>query len=90
MKAGGHFNPQGGPHGSHSSAARHAGDLPPLKANKAGRGNVQGEFAMISVGGGSGNIVGRTLIVHADPDDFRTQPTGNSGARIACGVIKAG
>jgi len=90
MKAGGHFNPGGGPHAHPSSGSRHAGDLPALKANKAGRGNVQGEFDMISVGGGSGNIIGRTLVVHADPDDYKTQPTGNSGARIACGVIKAG
>jgi len=90
MKAGGHFNPYGTPHGAHGSATRHAGDLPSLKANKRGRANVQGEFELISVGGGAGNIIGRTLVVHADPDDFRTQPTGNSGARIACGVIQAG
>ena len=47
------------------------------------------ELVGLSIGSGAGNIVGRTVIVHADPDDFRTQPTGNSGERIACGVIKA-
>jgi Cu-Zn family superoxide dismutase len=45
---------------------------------------------VITVGSGPGNIVGRGLIVHADPDDFKTQPTGNAGARIACGVIREG
>ena len=44
----------------------------------------------ISIGKGPGNIVGRGLIIHADPDDYKTQPTGNAGARVACGVIKAG
>jgi Cu-Zn family superoxide dismutase len=88
MSAGGHFNPFGKPHGPQGSANRHAGDLPSLKANKAGRANVQVELDQISVTPGPGSIVGRALIVHADPDDFKTQPTGNAGARLACGVIK--
>jgi Cu-Zn family superoxide dismutase len=88
MSAGGHFNPHGKPHGRPDSKDRHAGDLPSLKANKQGRANVQVEVDMISVAPGPGSIVGRAVIVHADPDDFKTQPTGNAGARLACGVIR--
>ena len=88
MSAGGHFNPFGKAHGPQGSANRHAGDLPSLKANKAGRANVQVELDQISVTPGPGSVVGRAVIVHADPDDFKTQPTGNAGARLACGVIK--
>ena len=88
MSAGGHFNPHGKPHGHPSSAQRHAGDLPSLKANKRGRANVQVEVDQITVTQGPGSVVGRAVIVHAAPDDYKTQPTGNAGARLACGVIK--
>jgi superoxide dismutase, Cu-Zn family len=90
MSTKGHFNPHGKPHGEPTSAERHAGDLPALKAGKDGRAKVDVTLDVISIGQGPGNIVGRGLIIHADPDDYRTQPTGNAGARIACGVIKAG
>ena len=90
MSAKGHFNPHGKPHGAHTSGERHAGDLPSLRANKQGRANIQIDLDMISVTPGPASIIGRGLIVHADPDDFKTQPTGNAGARIACGVIQAG
>jgi Cu-Zn family superoxide dismutase len=88
MSAKGHFNPLGKPHGPQGGAERHAGDLPALKANKAGRAKVDVEVDIITVRPGPTSIVGRALIVHADADDYRTQPTGNAGARIACGVIK--
>ena len=90
MSAKGHFNPLGKPHGHPGSAERHAGDLPALKANKAGRANVQVDLDLITVTPGPASIVGRGLIVHAAPDDYKTQPTGNAGARIACGVIQPG
>ena len=90
MSAKGHFNPLGKPHGHYGSAERHAGDLPVLKANKAGRANVQVDLDIITVTPGPASIIGRGLIVHAAPDDYKTQPTGNAGARIACGVIQAG
>jgi Cu-Zn family superoxide dismutase len=90
MKTGGHFNPYGKPHGHHGSAERHAGDLPSLRANKDGRANLQVEMDLITLRPGKANIIGRALVIHADPDDYKTQPTGNSGARIACGVIQAG
>jgi len=90
MSAKGHFNPQGKPHGNPASGERHAGDLPALKAGKDGRAKIDVTLDVISIGQGPGNIIGRGLIIHADPDDYKTQPTGNAGARIACGVIKAG
>ena len=90
MSTKGHFNPLGKPHGHPGSAERHAGDLPALKANKAGRANVQVDLDIITVTPGPASVIGRGLIVHADPDDYKTQPTGNAGARIACGVIQPG
>jgi superoxide dismutase, Cu-Zn family len=88
MSAKGHFNPFGKPHGHPGSAERHAGDLPVLKADKSGRAKVDVELDTITVTPGPASIVGRGLIVHADPDDYKTQPTGNAGARIACAVIQ--
>ena len=90
MSAKGHFNPYGKPHASPTTAERHAGDLPPLKAAKNGRAKIDVTLDVITLRPGPASIIGRGLIIHADPDDFKTQPTGNSGARIACGVIKAG
>jgi superoxide dismutase, Cu-Zn family len=86
--AGGHFNPDGKPHGP-QSADHHAGDLPALKADA--QGQVDQKFMLMGVGlaGGPLSVVGRAVIVHAQADDYVTQPTGNSGARIACGVIAA-
>jgi Cu-Zn family superoxide dismutase len=89
MSAGGHFNPHGKPHGHPSSGERHAGDLPSLTANKQGRANIQVEVDGLTVTPGPASVVGRAVIVHADPDDYKTQPTGNAGARLACGVITA-
>lgn len=90
MSAKGHFDPLGKPHGHPKSTQRHAGDLPALKANKAGRAKVVADMDIITVAPGPTSIVGRGLIVHAGPDDYKTQPTGNAGARLACGVIQAG
>ena len=90
MSAKGHFNPFGKPHGKPGTPERHAGDLPSLKAAKNGRAKVDVQVDGISVTGGPGNIVGKAVIVHASPDDYTTQPTGNAGARLACGVIRAG
>ena len=90
MSAKGHFNPHGKPHGDPKSAERHAGDLPSLKAGKDGRAKLDVTIDQVTLTPGPASIVGRGLIIHADPDDYKTQPTGNAGARIACGVIKAG
>jgi Cu-Zn family superoxide dismutase len=90
MSTKGHFNPHGKPHGNPTAGERHAGDLPPLKAGNDGRAKLDVIMDVITLRPGPANIIGRGLIIHADPDDFKTQPTGNAGARIACGVIKAG
>ena len=87
MSAGGHFNPTGQPHGSHAMAAHHAGDVPSLQADASGVARLSFESAAIAVGSGANDVVGKGLIVHRDPDDFMTQPTGNSGPRLACAVI---
>jgi Cu-Zn family superoxide dismutase len=88
MSAGGHFNPHGKPHASPAGADRHAGDLPMLQADGSGNAALTVEVDAITVGSGAADVVGRAVIVHKDPDDFTTQPTGNSGARVACGVIR--
>jgi Cu-Zn family superoxide dismutase len=89
MSTKGHFNPHAKVHARHDNPERHAGDLPSLKADKDGRAKVDAVLDVITVRAGPASVVGRGLIVHADPDDFKTQPTGNAGARIACGVIRA-
>ena len=86
MSTGGHFNPTNKPHGP-QDAEHHAGDLPSLKADSNGVAEGVYTVAGISIGSGVADIVGKGLIVHAQPDDYKTQPTGNSGARIACAVI---
>ena len=87
MSTGGHFNPDGQPHGKHAGMAHHAGDLPSLRADASGAAKFSFESTRISVGSGAANILGRGLIVHRDPDDYTTQPTGNSGPRLACAVV---
>jgi Cu-Zn family superoxide dismutase len=89
MSAKGHFNPAAKPHGNPASPEHHAGDLPALKADKSGRARLEAELDGVTLAPGPNSIVGRAVIIHADPDDYTTQPTGNSGARLACGVIKA-
>jgi Cu-Zn family superoxide dismutase len=88
MSAKGHFNPLDKPHGDPASSERHAGDLPMLRADASGNAKLDAELDTITVAAGPTSIVGRGLIVHADPDDFKTQPTGNAGARLACAVIQ--
>jgi len=87
MSTGGHYNPGGHRHGSYARGEHHAGDLPSLKADAHGVARFAFESTSISVGSGSNDIVGHGLIVHRDPDDYTTQPTGNSGPRLACAVI---
>ena len=90
MSAGGHFNPAGKPHGHHGAAERHVGDMPNLKADAYGNANATFEVSGMSIGSGAADIVGKGLIVHRDPDDYKSQPAGNAGPRLACAVIRRG
>ena len=85
--AGGHFNPSGAVHAGPDGAQRHAGDLGNLTADAGGVAVYRVQVSGIDLNAGSDNIIGRAVIVHANADDLRTQPSGNSGARIACGLI---
>lgn len=89
MSAAGHFNPGGKPHAHHGQAERHAGDMPNLQADASGVARLSWNSALLSVAAGQASVIGRSVIVHRDPDDYRSQPAGNSGPRLACGVIAA-
>jgi Cu-Zn family superoxide dismutase len=87
--AGGHFNPTGAPHGAPSAAEHHAGDLGNIEANAEGQAEVNIHANGVSLEEAAPNsIKGKAVIVHAAADDLQTQPTGNAGARLACGVIQ--
>ncbi len=86
MSAGGHWNPAGMPHGAPGSVRRHAGDFGNLTANSKGRAYLKFVDPILTMDGPS-SIIGRAVVVHAQADDMVTQPTGNSGGRVACGVI---
>src|SRR5690606_18183626 len=87
--AGSHFNPAGAQHGRAGSGAHHGGDMDNLASNAEGVAVVDRHLHGVTLGGGAANdIAGRAVIVHADADDYHSQPTGNAGARVACGVIK--
>lgn len=84
--AGGHFNPDNAPHGAPSDAERHVGDLGNVSADDTGYAHLELTDTVIALHGAH-SILGRGIIVHAGEDDLTSQPTGNAGARAACGVI---
>lgn len=87
--AGGHFNPDDSEHGRTGQGEHHAGDSDNLQANDEGVAEVDRWLHGASLGdGASTDIVGKGVIVHADADDYVSQPTGDAGARLACGVIE--
>ena len=88
MSTGGHFNPQTRKHGPPDSTERHGGDLGNLRADEYGKATLTLMVDGIAVGKGPGGVVGRGIIVHANADDLKTDPTGNAGGRIGCGVIE--
>jgi Cu-Zn family superoxide dismutase len=83
--AGSHFNPMKKPHGAPDAAERHAGDLGNLEADASGKAHLELKDSMLKLSG-ENSILGRSVIVHEKVDDW-SQPTGNAGARQACGVI---
>ncbi len=90
--AGGHFNVNGQPHGLPGAIASHAGDLPILEVGPDGGGALLFYSPHLSLNKAASNGLtfgnGTAVVIHANEDDYTTQPAGNSGARIACGVVR--
>ncbi len=84
--AGGHFNPTGKPHGGPTDKERHVGDLGNITANAEGKARYDRVDSGLSLTGPT-SIIGHAVIVHANRDDLKSQPSGNAGARLACGVV---
>ena len=89
--AGGHWNPTGADHGKDNPAGMHKGDLPNILIGTNGGGTLEYSIPDAGVSGSGGAMLdadGAAMVIHAGPDDYRTDPSGNSGARIACGVFR--
>ena len=86
--AGGHFNPAKSKHGSPTDPEHHAGDFGNLEANDQGVARFERVFTWLSFKG-TNSILNKAVIVHEKSDDLQTQPTGNAGGRLACGVIQS-
>lgn len=88
--AGGHLNPLGRKHGSANPDGRHVGDLPNLTIGTSGTGSLTADLigTRAQVRDWLFDADGAAIVIHADPDDYRTDPSGDSGSRIACGVLK--
>ncbi len=87
--AGGHWNPTNENHGKWGTAPFHSGDIGNINLDANGKGSIEVESDRWSIGGDSTkNILNKTIIIHSGVDDYKSQPTGNSGERIGCGVIK--
>ena len=88
--AGGHFNPTQAQHGNPTSATHHAGDMVNIRSNGEGVAQVDTTAAGTTLHGDpTTDVIGKAIVVHEGPDDYATQPSGNSGKRVACGVIAA-
>lgn len=89
--AGGHFNPTTKQHGSQNPQGPHVGDLPNLTVGQNGQGQLEAVAKGATLRGPNNTLLktgGTALVIHANTDDYRTDPSGNSGGRIACGVIR--
>lgn len=88
--AGGHFNPGQAQHGNPSSGTHHAGDMVNIRSNSAGVAQIDTTATGVTLHADpSTEVMGKAIVVHESPDDYATQPSGNSGKRLACGVISA-
>jgi superoxide dismutase, Cu-Zn family len=87
LRTGGHFNPDGHPHGDPSYILRHAGGMFNMKADGQGVGTTRQEVDTITLTPGRYSIVDLPIIINRDPDDYVSQPLGNAGPRVSCGVI---
>ena len=91
--AGGHLNPQNVTHGLQSAAGGHAGDLPNLEVDQDSTGSLRFEATELAVDARAGAVFdrdGSAIVIHARPDDQTTDPSGNSGDRVVCGVFERG
>jgi Cu-Zn family superoxide dismutase len=88
--AGGHFNPGGMPHAGPSATQRHAGDLGNITIESNGTGHLEMVSDLLTVRPGPNSVVGKAVIFHEKADDLTTQPTGNAGGRLGCGVAQMG
>jgi Cu-Zn family superoxide dismutase len=89
--AGEHFNPGNAPHGNPQGGTHHAGDMLNVISDAEGSAAVDARAQGVTLGDGQANdVIGRAIVLHEKADDYSTQPSGDSGARIACGVITAG
>lgn len=86
--AGGHFNPSKAEHGFLAAKGPHAGDMPNQYVGRDGVLRAQIFDGMVTLDGKNDGVRGRALMVHANSDDYRSQPSGDAGDRVACGVIK--
>jgi superoxide dismutase, Cu-Zn family len=87
--AGDHFAPEGHPHGGPQSPQHHAGDFGNIEVGDDGVGHLELTSTTLTLDDGPNSAMGRAVVLHADEDDLTSQPAGNSGARIACGVVEA-
>ena len=86
--AGGHFNPGGSPHAGPMVGMRHAGDLGNIEIGANGQGDLDVRTDLLTIKPGPNSVIGRAVIFHEKADDLTTQPTGNAGGRLACGVVQ--